>query len=101
MKRMRRLPGRPAEVVVQASAREQPLEPSQPRVAVALELDLRQPGARVGARELFDPAARVPAQLQPGERPRELAEVDAVAARVGLACAGVLDSAVGNDLFDD
>ena len=91
----------PAQARVERAVPEQPAEAPEPDVALALELGEPEPSAAIRSEELGGAAAGVPLEAKGRKRPRELAEGDPVAARVGVTAAGVLDRAPGHGLADD
>ena len=60
-----------------------------------------EPAARYASSQLDGAGLRRPIELELGQRARDLAEVDAVAARVRVAAPGVLDLAAGDRSADD
>src|SRR5262245_10629022 len=93
-----RLARDPAQVRVEPTFRQQSGDPPDPQEAIALEVVPAKTQTLERVAELDDARRDVPARREPGQRARQLAEVDPVAAGIGARALRVLDRAAGDRL---
>src|SRR5215211_2031186 len=91
----------PAQVLVDAAGVGQQLEVRQPRVHVAGEIGFLEIDLLERAAQLTRSAGRVPRSSELGKSSLELAEINAIAPRIGPGALGILDLAPRERLADD